>query len=68
MYNFSNEISKGYFKESKYHNLIHVTDSLQAMHYIISVGGLKSQLKELDIFCVFIANFIHDFEHPGFSN
>ena len=28
MYTFSNELSKGYFKESKFHNQIHIIDSL----------------------------------------
>lgn len=38
------------------------------MHYLLTVGGLKSQLNTIDIFSVFIANIIHDYEHPGFSN
>jgi hypothetical protein len=38
------------------------------MHYILTVGGLRSQLNQTDIFSVFVANMIHDFEHPGYSN
>ena len=38
------------------------------MHYLMEVGNLKAQVKKLDIFSVFVANIIHDFEHPGYSN
>jgi len=38
------------------------------MHYFMSIGGLQSGLKKLDLFSVFIANIIHDYEHPGYSN
>jgi len=38
------------------------------MHYILTIGGLRSQLNQTDIFSVFVANMIHDFEHPGYSN
>ena len=68
MYHFSHELSKGYFKETKFHNSLHIIDSLQAMHYILSTGGLKSQISNIGIFSVFISNMIHDYEHPGFSN
>ena len=68
LFNFSNEIAQGYFKENKYHNDTHIIDSLQAMHYLMEIGNLKAQVKKLDIFSVFVANIIHDFEHPGYSN
>jgi len=38
------------------------------MHYLLEVGGLQTQVKKLDIFSVFVANIIHDYEHPGYSN
>jgi hypothetical protein len=68
MYSFSHELSKGYYKDNKYHNQTHIIDSLQAMHYLITVGGLKNQMNKLDIFSAFIANMVHDYEHPGYSN
>lgn len=39
-YNFSKEISQGYFKENPYHNCTHIVDSVQAMHYLLTVGNL----------------------------
>lgn len=38
------------------------------MHYIMTVRNLQLQIKKLDIFAVFVANIIHDYEHPGYSN
>lgn len=63
-------MNKGYSSENAYHNQMHIIDSLQAMHFFINVGNLQThaQLKSLDIFSVFIANLIHDYEHPGFTN
>ena len=34
----------------------------------MNVGGLQTQVKKLDIYSVFVANIIHDYEHPGYSN
>lgn len=67
-YRFSHEIVQGYFKENTYHNQNHIIDSLQAMHYIMEVRSLKTLVQKHDIFAVFVANIIHDFEHPGYSN
>ena len=68
LFNFSKEITHGYFKENKYHNATHIIDSLQAMHYLMYTGNLQSQMKKIDVFSVFISNIIHDYEHPGYSN
>lgn len=38
------------------------------MHYLMSVGGIKNLVSNLDVFSVFVANMIHDYEHPAFSN
>lgn len=67
-YNFSKEISLGYFKENPYHNVTHIVDSIQAMHYLLTVGSLETQLKKLDVFAMLLSNIIHDYEHPGYSN
>jgi len=42
VYKFAHEIGQGYFKENTYHNQNHIIDSLQAMHYIMEVRGLKN--------------------------
>ena len=34
----------------------------------MTIGGIKNQVSDLDIFSGFIANIIHDYEHPGYSN
>ena len=61
-------LQKGYFTENFYHNGIHIIDTLQGMHYIYFSGNIRKSLKKEDIFASFIANIIHDYEHPGFSN
>jgi hypothetical protein len=47
---------------------MHVIDSMQAMHYLLTTANLQIQLKKLDIFSIFLSNIIHDYEHPGYSN
>lgn len=42
LYNFSREMAAGYFNENKYHNAMHICDTMQAMHYFIERGDLKS--------------------------
>jgi len=42
LFNFSKEIAQGYFKENAYHNVTHIIDSLQAMHYLMTVGNLQN--------------------------
>ena len=68
MANFAAEISLGYFKENHYHNVCHILDSLQGMHFLLKQGSIKKSLKRHDFLSSFIACLIHDFEHPGYSN
>ncbi len=65
---FAKEVQAGYFAENPYHNVTHLIDSMQAMHYLMTVANIKKFMKKNDIFAAFIANAIHDYEHPGFSN
>ena len=65
---FVNTIQKGYFDESIYHNATHIMDSMQAMHYLFYTGHVRKYLQKHDILASFIANIIHDYEHPGYSN
>lgn len=39
-YNLCLELNKGYPMENSYHNYYHIIDSLQAMHYFMSICGL----------------------------
>ena len=38
------------------------------MHYLMFVGKFQNELKKIEVFAVFVANIIHDYEHPGYSN
>ena len=68
LWDFNGAIQKGYFVENPYHNPIHIIDTLQAMHYLYFAAGMRKLLKKTDILASFIANIIHDYEHPGFTN
>lgn len=62
--NFTTEIANGYFSDNAYHNQVHIIDSLQAMHYLMNVANLKRYFKLHDVFASFVADIIHDYEHP----
>lgn len=64
----SGNIQKGYFVENPFHNPTHIIDTLQGMHFIIFANNLKKEMKKEHIYAQFLANLIHDFEHPGFTN
>lgn len=66
--NFSGTIQKGYFVDNPYHNPIHIVDSMQAMHYLFHTANIRKFLKKSDILASFLANLIHDYEHPGYTN
>lgn len=66
--NFTREVQTAYFKENPYHNVLHVIDSLQGLHFMLTHGNLKKYLKKHDTFAAFVACLILDFEHPGYTN
>lgn len=65
---FCGTIQKGYFTENPYHNAAHIVDTLQAMHYLYFTANIRKYLKKGDILASFLANIIHDYEHPGYNN
>lgn len=65
---FTREMSQGYFKENPFHNVVHILDSLQGLHFMIKSGNIKKYLKRQDQLAVFTGCLMHDFEHPGYSN
>lgn len=65
---FAGTIQKGYFVENPYHNPTHIVDTLQAMHYLYHTANIKKYLNKSDILASFLANLIHDYEHPGYTN
>jgi hypothetical protein len=68
MIQFSSEIANGYFQDNPFHNQVHIVDSLQGMHYLFNTGNMRNFFKLSDVFASFIANLIHDYEHPGYTN
>jgi hypothetical protein len=42
---FTREMSQGYFKENPFHNVVHILDSLQGLHFMIKSGNIKKYLK-----------------------
>ncbi|KAJ3045646.1 High affinity cAMP-specific and IBMX-insensitive 3',5'-cyclic phosphodiesterase 8A [Rhizophlyctis rosea] len=51
-----------------YHNSTHAADVLHALHYFISILGLKELVTAEDCFAGVIAAAIHDLDHPGVNN
>lgn len=49
---------------------MHIIDTLQAMHFFMSTCNLQTQAKlsPLDVYSAYIANLVHDYEHPAFTN
>lgn len=44
--------------------MTHIVDSMQAMHYILNIGNLRRYLKRQDLLAAFVADLVHDYEHP----
>lgn len=66
--NYCNKVKKGYAEDNPFHNPTHIVDTVQAMHYLYFKANFKRFLKKEDIFTSYIANLVHDFEHPGYTN
>ena len=65
---FTREMSQGYFKENPFHNVVHILDSLQGLHFMLKAPNIKKNIKRQDQMAAFTACLMHDFEHPGYSN
>eukprot|EP01105_Mastigella_eilhardi_P008430 TRINITY_DN2043_c0_g1_i4.p1 TRINITY_DN2043_c0_g1~~TRINITY_DN2043_c0_g1_i4.p1 ORF type:complete len:375 (-),score=103.41 TRINITY_DN2043_c0_g1_i4:183-1247(-) len=59
-------VSKSYFS-NPYHNVLHATEVLQAMHFFIMQNGRKF-FSDLYLLAAFFAAIVHDLEHPGVNN
>ncbi|CAF2048768.1 unnamed protein product [Rotaria magnacalcarata] len=69
LHNFLEQMESGYSKHrNPYHNLIHAADVLQTTYQIIYNSSLMNWLNDHELFAMFIAAIIHDFEHTGTSN
>ncbi|CAF2306923.1 unnamed protein product [Rotaria sp. Silwood2] len=67
--NFLEQMESGYSKyRNPYHNLIHAADVLQTTYQIIYSSGLMNWLSDHELFAMFVAAIVHDFEHTGTSN
>jgi hypothetical protein len=65
--NFLRQVEAGYHNVP-YHNAMHAADVLQAMHYVITKGGMSQYLSDEDILASLIAAIVHDYDHPGLNN
>ncbi|CAF1036943.1 unnamed protein product [Rotaria sordida] len=69
--NFLEQMESGYSRyRNPYHNLVHAADVLQTTYQIIYNSGLmvENWLTDLELFAIFVAAIVHDFEHTGTSN
>lgn len=66
--NYLTALYQGYQFKNKYHNEVHILDTVQATHYFYKTAGLESNLSELEKLVGILAAFIHDYEHPGLTN
>jgi hypothetical protein len=41
---------------------------MQGMHYLICIANFRKYYKKHDLLAAFVADIIHDYEHPGYSN
>jgi hypothetical protein len=53
--------------ENPYHNAMHVSDVVQAVHYLTISSGLWGRLKAIERLVVVVAAAVHDLAHPGTS-
>jgi hypothetical protein len=42
---FTREMAQGYFKENPFHNVIHILDSLQGLHFMLKTPNIKKNIK-----------------------
>ena len=49
-----------------YHNELHATDILQAVHSLLCATALQSSFTDLEVFSLLLAAIIHDIDHPSF--
>ena len=58
------------YKNITYHNKVHGTDVCQTAYYFATSCGLieTCQFDDVDLFSLFMAGAIHDYEHPGLNN
>ncbi len=68
--NLISEITKGYSRESKYHNDLHAADVLQTVYILMEKGNIyyNCELTELDYLSILLSAIIHDYKHPGYNN
>ncbi|KAJ1557520.1 cAMP-specific 3',5'-cyclic phosphodiesterase 4C, partial [Cladochytrium tenue] len=61
-------IESGYRADLPYHNSIHAADVLHCMNYLVNKPAMRCLFSDLEIFAIYVAAMIHDFEHPGVNN
>lgn len=65
---FLHRVELGYL-DNPYHNKTHAADVLQSMNKIMIDGGVYPKYADqVDLLCCYIASWIHDIDHTGFTN
>ena len=64
---YMSDVQAGYLPQP-YHNLLHATDVLAAMNYILTAGGVGRSISKVEFMAALIGAAIHDFAHPGVNN
>ena len=57
------KLATGY-NNKYFHGEAHIIDCLQAAHYFINECGLKQYFTDIQIFTIFTAICVHDYQHP----
>lgn len=61
-------IERTYRPHVPFHNSLHATDVLHAVHLLLSGEKLGSVFTDLEVFAALFAAVIHDVDHPGLTN
>lgn len=60
-------VENGYCR-TEYHNSTHAADVLQTVHFMLSTGGARQYLSDVQLLAMLVGAIIHDLGHDGFNN
>ena len=56
------------YANCEYHNATHAADVLQTVHFMLTAGGARRFLGDLEVLALLLAAMIHDIGHDGYTN
>ena len=56
------------YQDNPYHNAVHAADVVQTVQAIVTATRVDETCSALELFALFFAAAVHDFDHPGVSN